>query len=114
MEHDPRAFLFDIRQACDEIDKFTQHISFIEYSRNSMVRAAVERKFLVIGEALMRMKREYPKVLKQITDYEKIIGFRNVLAHGYDIVDDATVWSAIKDSMPTLRREVEDILNKIS
>jgi hypothetical protein len=53
MEHDPRAFLFDIRQACDEIDKFTQHISFIEYSRNSMVRAAVERKFLV--------SRRYPQ-----------------------------------------------------
>jgi len=113
MEHDPSAFLFDILQACDEIDTFTQSMSLNEYSSNSMVKAAVERKFLVIGEAMLRMKREYPKVLDNITDYEKIIGFRNVLAHGYDIIDDATVWSAIKDSMPTLRQEVEEILSKI-
>ena len=35
----------------------------------------------------------------------------SVLVHGYDMIDDATVWSAIKDSMPTLRNEIEEILN---
>ena len=113
MEHDPRAYLFDIIQACDEIEKFTQDMSLKQYSSSSMVKAAVERKFLVIGEAMMRMKREYPEILAPITDYEKIIGFRNVLVHGYDIIDDATVWSAVRDSMPTLRREVEKILGEV-
>jgi uncharacterized protein with HEPN domain len=113
MEHDPKAFLFDIIQACDEIEKFTHDMSLNEYSTSSMVKAAVERKFLVIGEAMMRMKREYPEILEHITDYEKIIGFRNVLVHGYDIIDDATVLSAVRDSMPTLRQEVEEILRKI-
>jgi len=88
-------------------------MSLNEYSTSSMVKAAVERKFLVIGEAMMRMKREYPEILEHITDYEKIIGFRNVLVHGYDIIDDATVLSAVRDSMPTLRQEVEEILRKI-
>ena len=50
MDHDPKAYLFDIKQACDEIDKFTQDINFDQYSLNAMVKAAVERKFLVIGE----------------------------------------------------------------
>lgn len=86
-------------------------MSFEEYSRNSMVKAAVERKFLVIGEAMTRLKREYPKILDKITDHEKIIGFRNVLIHGYDIINDSTVLSAVKDSIPTLRLEVENILN---
>jgi len=111
MDHDPKAYLFDIKQACEEIKEFTRGMSFEEYSGNSMVRAAVERKFLVIGEAMIRLKREHPEILEKITDHEKIIGFRNVLVHGYDMIDDATVWSAIKDSMPTLRHEVEEILN---
>lgn len=111
MDHDPKAYLFDIKQACDEIKEFTHNMSFEEYSRNSMVKAAVERKFLVIGEAMTRLKREYPKILDKITDHEKIIGFRNVLIHGYDIINDSTVLSAVKDSIPTLRLEVENILN---
>jgi uncharacterized protein with HEPN domain len=85
-------------------------MSFEEYSGNSMVKAAVERKFLVIGEAMTKLKKEHPEILGKITDYEKIIGFRNVLVHGYDIIDDATVWSAIKDSLPTLQNEIEEIL----
>ncbi|MDO8140981.1 MAG: DUF86 domain-containing protein [Candidatus Brocadiales bacterium] len=111
MDHDPKAYLFDIKQACDEIKEFTQNMSFEEYSLNSMAKAAVERKFLVVGEAMTRLKREYPEILDKITDHEKIIGFRNVLIHGYDIINDSTVWSAVKDSMPTLRLEVENILN---
>jgi len=111
MDHDPKAYLFDIMRACDEIREFTQDISFEAYSINAMVKAAVERKFLLIGEAMIRLKREHPELLDKITDHYKIISFRNVLVHGYDMIDDATVWSAIKDSMPTLRNEIEEILN---
>ena len=111
MDHDPKAFLFDIKQACEDIEGFVQEMNLEEYSANPMVKAAVERKFVVIGEAMTRLKGEYPEILNEIADHEKIIGFRNVLVHGYDVVDDATVWSAIKDSMPILRREVEDRLN---
>jgi uncharacterized protein with HEPN domain len=110
MDHDPKAYLFDVKQACDEIKEFTREMSFEEYSGNSMVKAAVERKFLVIGEAMTKLKKEHPEILGKITDYEKSIGFRNVLVHGYDIIDDATVWSAIKDSLPTLQNEIDEIL----
>ena len=110
MDHDPKAYLFDIKQACDEIDKFTQDINFDQYSLNAMMKAAVERKFLVIGEAMIRLKREHPELLEEITDHEKIIGFRNILVHGYDIINDATVWSAIKEHVSVLQQEVDDLL----
>src|SRR4030042_1473232 len=111
MDHDPKAFLFDIKEACDEIKHFVQNMSFEQYAGNSMVRAAVERKFMIIGEAMTRLKREFPEMVEKISDYEKIIAFRNILVHGYEIIDDATVWSAIKDSMPTLRNEIEHMLD---
>jgi len=111
MDHDPKAYLFDVKQACDEIKEFTREMSFEENSGNSMVKAAVERKFLVIGEAMTKLKKEHPEIFGKITDDEKVIGIRNVLVHGYDIIDDATVWSAIKDSLPTPQNEIEEILN---
>jgi uncharacterized protein with HEPN domain len=43
MDHDPKAYFFDIKQACDEIEEFTLEMSSEEYSGNSMVKAAVVR-----------------------------------------------------------------------
>jgi uncharacterized protein with HEPN domain len=36
--------------------------------------------------------------------------FRNVLIHGYDIIDPAIVWSAIADDLVPLLRDVEALL----
>jgi uncharacterized protein with HEPN domain len=110
MNHDPKAYLYDIKQACEEIEQFTEGMAFEEYSANSMVKAAVERKFLVIGEAVARLKREHRAIAERVTEHEKIISFRNILVHGYGLVDDAIVWSAVRECMPTLRREIDDIL----
>lgn len=111
MEHDSKAYLFDIKQSCEEIEDFIRGLNFEEYRVNRLVKAGVERKFLVIGEALIRLRREFPRILEGISDYQKVIGFRNALVHGYDIIDDATVWSAIKDNLPQLYQEVCKLIN---
>ena len=36
-------------------------------------------------------------MLEHISGHYRIIGFRNVLVDGYDVIDDATVWSAVTD-----------------
>jgi len=110
MEHDSRAYLHDIKQACEEIKEFTKNSSFKKYCTNIVVKAAVERKFLVIGEAIARMRKEYPEIYKKLSDADKIIGFRNILVHGYDSIDDATVWSAVKENTPKLLLEVKHLL----
>jgi uncharacterized protein with HEPN domain len=46
----------------------------------------------------------------RIADYRRIIAFRNVLIHGYDIIDPAIVWSAIADDLAPLLRDVESLL----
>lgn len=110
MNHDRNAYLYDISQACRQIIEFTRGLSLEKYLTDNLIRAAVERKFVTIGEAMIRLKRENPEVIEQISDAYRVIGFRNVLVHGYDIVDDATVWSAITDNVPVLLREVEALL----
>jgi uncharacterized protein with HEPN domain len=111
MNHDLRAYLYDICEACKQIIEFTNGLSFEQYASNDLVKAAVERKFVTIGEAMMRIKRDYPETLERISGNYRIIGFRNVLVHGYDIIDDATVWSAVEDSVPVLLRETEALLS---
>lgn len=44
---------------------------------------ADERQFEIIGEALGRLAKPDQKLAGQLTDYQKIASFRNVLIHGY-------------------------------
>ena len=110
MRHDLKAYLYDICEACKQIIEFTNSLSFEQSLSNDLVKAAVERKFVTVGEAMMRIKREYPETIERISGHYRIIGFRNVFVHGYDIIDDATVWSAVSDSVPVLLREAQALL----
>ena len=111
MKRDAKAYLHDIQEAGKHIREFTKGMSMEDYCKSELVRAAVERKFAIIGEALVRLRTDYPALLERISDREKIIGFRNVLVHGYDMIDDATVWSAIASNLPTLLEEVKTLQN---
>ena len=79
------------------VSNSTNSRRFEAYAADGRVKAAVERKFVTIGEALMRLRREAPDMLEHISGHYRIIGFRNVLVDGYDVIDDATVWSAVTD-----------------
>ena len=111
MKHNAKTDLHDIQEAGRHILEFTAEMSLEDYRANALVKAGVERKFAVIGEALVRLRRDSPELLEQISDVEPIIGFRNVLIHGYDVIADATVWSSIKDSLPILMEEVRFLLS---
>jgi uncharacterized protein with HEPN domain len=68
-----------------------------------MIQAAVERKFEIVGEALNRLQRTAPELFDQVPEAARIVGFRNILAHGYDIVDPELVWNAVTHRVPELK-----------
>ena len=67
-----------------------------------MLRSAVERQFSVLGKALARLAKDSPDVAAKIRDSAKIIGFRNILVHGYAAVDDRLVWGVVENHLPAL------------
>jgi uncharacterized protein with HEPN domain len=73
-------------------------------------RAAVEREFEVIGEALARLAKLDVELAAQISEHERIIAFRNILIHGYAEVDDRLVWDVVETKLPVLRREIDALL----
>jgi len=48
------------------------------------------------------MQPDSRKYRHQYPDMGKIIGMRNRIIHGYDSVDDAIVWDAVKNHIPAL------------
>ena len=102
--------LLDIRQALDDIADFTRGFDLEAYSRDAKCRAAVERKFGVMGEAGTRLRDRFPEVFEKMPDARQMISFRNRLIHGYDSVDDAIVWDILMRKLPALGRQVDDLL----
>ena len=110
MRTDARMYLYDIERAISGIEEDAHALTFDEYERDRTKRRSIEREFEIIGEAMARLARRAPDVADRITDYQRIIAFRNFLAHEYQRVDNSTVWDAIHVRLPTLRREVEALM----
>ena len=110
MRLEARKYLFDIQRAAALLTEFTAGKEFANYAHDPMLRAAVEREFEVIGEALARLARFDAGLAAQISEHQRIIAFRNILIHGYAEVDDRLVWDIVETKLPVLRREVDDLL----
>jgi uncharacterized protein with HEPN domain len=110
MKGDTRKHLIDILQAADEINRFVLGMDLNAYQGNSVTQRAVERDFEIIGEALNRIGKTDEDLLEQISEYRRIIGFRNILIHGYDVIDEKIVWDAIKSRLPVLVQEIRHLL----
>ena len=82
MHPDTAKLLEDARRAAAFILEKTDGKSLVDYRADELLRAAVERRFEINGEALNRMSRRDPDTLAQISDDPRIIAFRNVLVHG--------------------------------
>jgi uncharacterized protein with HEPN domain len=85
----------------------------LDYLTNPLVRAAVERKFEIIGEALNRLSKHDPHLAARIPDLAAIVGFRNVLIHGYATVDDARVWQIAETVAPLLEHRLTNLLDEL-
>lgn len=112
MEIEDKKSLFDIAWAANDVRTFTAKLSFADYTQNRLVKAAVERKFEIMDEALNRLYKTSPETVQTIRDYKKIISFRNILIHGYDAVSDPIVWDIIQNSLPELLEDVQNSLQK--
>jgi uncharacterized protein with HEPN domain len=107
-----RAYLWDMERAVGDILTFTCGKPLGEYENDAMLRAAVERNFEVIGEALSQALRYFPQIADRITDEQRIIAFRNRLIHGYATVSHALVWDIVQTNLPRLRDEVAALLSE--
>lgn len=113
MHRDPRAFLWDVREAARAIQTFTEGMDAEAYAGNAMVQAAVERKFEVIGEALNQLAKLDPSMASRVPDLRQIVAFRNQLIHGYALVNAGTVWNIVRNALPGLLATVDDLLGEL-
>lgn len=107
----PRLHLHDVLEACRAIERFVAGRTLHVYLSDEVLRAAVERKCTIIGEALNQALRMDPSLAQRISQTDKIIGFRHRLIHGYGEVRDDIVWDTVIHDTPILTAEIEALLH---
>lgn len=110
MQREPRAFLEDILVACDAIAVDIEGVDVESYGANRIIRSAVEREFMIIGEAINYLGDLAPDLFARITYGRTIVDFRNQLAHGCMTVNDRLVWGYAVREAPKLREECARLL----
>jgi len=109
MQPEAPALLWDAGNAARLIATFISGRSFSDYKADPMLRSAVERQFEIVGEALNKMSKVDPQTAGQIPDLRRVVAFRNILAHGYAVVDDEIVWQLATQRLPELAKVVASL-----
>ena len=111
MLHKSKKLCLDILTAIDEIRDFLSDSTRETFTQNRFQQVAVERELEIIGEALKRLERTDERLFEQIENGRKIIGMRNVLAHGYDIIDYRILWSTVTFDIEPLDKQIKCLMN---
>lgn len=104
--------LEDIRDAADFVLEVTASQSLESYCENRLLRQAVERNFEIIGEALKRLVRLDAQTATCVGEIPRIVAFRNILRHGYDVLDHEVVWNVIQNDLPPLLQRATRLLQQ--
>ena len=102
--------LLDAHDACVEIEKITTLGNFPAYLGDWHFRLIVERLMEIVGEAMNRATKSEPDIVEYIPDARAIIGMRNRISHGYDQIDNETVWQTAVTEVSALRIGIEQQL----
>lgn len=81
-----------------------------DLGHDRVMQLALTRLVEIIGEAANRVyqvtRRKYPEI-----PWPQIIGMRNRLIHGYDIIDYNLLWDTVANDLPPLIMSLEEIFN---
>ena len=92
----------DAVRAAEDIGALIGDMTEDQFVADLRTQRAIERSFEIVGEALSRLAREFPEIAERIPEHRRVIDFRNVLAHGYDVVDPRLVYGLARTRLPAL------------
>ncbi|MEN6386524.1 MAG: DUF86 domain-containing protein [Phycisphaerales bacterium] len=106
-----RERLLDVIEAIERIEKYSSK-NKDSFDKDELVQNWIIHHLFIVGEAVSRISDDLQEKYCEIP-WSKIIGMRNILAHGYFEVDTNVVWSVVKNDLPELKTNIQKILREI-
>ncbi len=100
-------FISDILEAIDNIEAYTNAMTYEQFMEDKKTKDAVLRNLEVIGEAVKNIpdtvKDKYPAV-----NWRAATGMRDKLSHEYFGVSFPIVWDTIRNDLPVFKFEIKN------
>lgn len=88
--------------------KLTQKRKRSDLDTDELLSLGLTRLFEIIGEAAARVsdaaRTKHPEI-----PWSQMIGMRNRLIHGYDVIDADVIWQTVTEDLPLLIKSLERI-----
>ena len=107
-----REFINDIKEAIERIKEYTKGMGYEQFLKDKKTQDAVVRNIEIIGEAAKNLSSDFRRKYSHL-DWKKIAGMRDKIIHFYFGVKWDIVWAVIKDKIPTLSEQINNILNEL-
>lgn len=102
--------LHEALSAGREIQQYVATTTRAQFMEDRSLELIFERLFEIVGEAMSQAEDADSSLRQRIPELGDIVGMRNRIAHGYDVVDNELIWSTAVDEIPDLCRTLEDLL----
>jgi uncharacterized protein with HEPN domain len=105
-------FLDYVEDIIDAMDKAEIALTNIDYDRfvdDFMINFVVARALEIVGEATKRLPQEVREAYPDIP-WRDMAGMRDRIIHGYDNVDLRIMWDVVKQEIPQIKPQLEQIL----
>lgn len=106
---DWKLFVEDVLESIGLIEHYVNNMDLEDFKTDRKTIDAVVRNFEIIGEA-SKFVPENIKNNYQIVDWKGIVGLRNRIAHEYFGISTVIIWHIIKEELPMLKIQMEQIL----
>ena len=110
MKRDPRPYLHDVAEAAARLGDMIASKTLDDYVGDILLRSAVERQLIVIGEALYQLRSYFPEVAKRIPNSHRFITFRHVLVHSYNQVEPDVAWGLMETGLDKLIKGTASVM----
>jgi len=107
-----KLLLEDIIIAIEKVLEYLREIDEETFKSNDLLSSAVERKYEIIGEAASKLSDDIKQKTKVIP-WHKLTAIRNIVIHGYFVVDLNILYYTSKNELPDLHRRLVEILHNI-
>jgi uncharacterized protein with HEPN domain len=109
---DYRDYLQDILDAVNDIESFVDSMTYEEFIKDRKTLNAVVRSIEIIGEASKNIP-ETIKIKHKELPWKQMAGMRDKLIHAYFGIDVETLWKAVKDNIPPLKKSIQKALKDL-
>ncbi|MBI3397018.1 DUF86 domain-containing protein [Candidatus Woesebacteria bacterium] len=82
-----------------------------KFMHDETLQRAYSRSLEIIGEATKKLPKEFTEKHSEM-DWSLMAGMRDKLMHHYFGVDYAIVWDVVKNEIPKLKPQIQELIKK--